>query len=94
MAAHDDRFLAGAQTGTWELMNVAQVGGVEEKDRDGEEEPRGSSEQKTSPDRRGLLALRRRTALGEPYQHEAGGDCDEEKAVFGCRLVGGRFRCL
>src|SRR5438128_2654111 len=86
MIAHHDRFLAGAQTGAWEFLNVAQGGGVQEEDRDSEQEPRRSSEQKASPDRRGLLALRRRASLGEPYQHETGGGGDAEAA--GCRSVG------
>src|SRR5438309_10914350 len=94
MAAHDDRFLAGAQTGAWELLDVAQGGGVEEKDRDGEKEPRRSSEQEASPDWHGLLASRKRESLGEPYQHETGGDGGQGQAVFGRRLVGGRFRRL
>src|SRR5438105_9077860 len=94
MAAHDDRFLVGAQTGAWEFLDVAQGGGVEEKDRDGEKEPRRSSEQEASPDWHGLLASRKRESLGEPYQHETGGDGDQEQAVFGRCLVGGRFRRL
>src|SRR5438132_8827055 len=94
MAAHHDRFLAGAQTGAWEFLNVAQGGGVQEQDRNSEQEPRRSSEQKASPDWRGLLALRRRASLGEPYQHETDGDGDQEQAVFGRGLVEGRFRRL
>src|SRR5207247_8577036 len=49
MAAHDGRFLAGAQAGAWEFLPVAHGGGVEEKDRDGEDEPSASSAQKGSP---------------------------------------------
>src|SRR5437899_13030480 len=92
MAAHYDRFLAGAQTGAWEFLNVAQGGGVQEEDRDSEQEPRRSSEQKASPDRRGLLALRRRASLGEPYQHETGGGGDQGPAVVRRGWVEGPFR--
>src|SRR3989441_10349789 len=92
MAAHDGRFLAGAQTGAWEFLHVAQGGGVEEKDRDGEEEPRGSSEQKASPGWHGLLALRWQPSLGEPYQRETGGGGGQEEAPSGRCLVGGRPR--
>src|SRR5437867_1517902 len=94
VAAHAARFQAGSQTDAWEFLNVAQGGGVEEKDRDGEEKPRRSSEQKASPDCHGLLALRWRASLGEPHQHETGGHRDQEQAVFGRRLVGGRYRRL
>src|SRR5437667_9033566 len=94
MAAHDARFLAGSQAGAWEFLNVARGGGVEEKDRDGEEEPRRSSEQEASPDRHGLLAPRWGAPLGEPNQHETDGDRDQEQTVFGRRLVGGRYRRL
>src|SRR5439155_1671017 len=94
MAAHGDRFLADAQTGAREFLNAAQDSGVEEKDRDGEEEPRRSSEQQASPDWRGWLALRWQASLGEPHQRETGGDGDQEQAVFGRCLVGGRFRGL
>src|SRR5207249_10608332 len=94
MAAHDGRFLAGAQTGAWEFLHVAQGGGVEEKDRDGEEEPCSSSEQKASPGWHGLLALRWQPSLGDPYQRETGGDGDQEHTMSGRRLIGGRIRCL
>src|SRR2546425_3511597 len=90
MAAHDGRFLAGAQTGAWEFLHVAQGGGVEEKDRDGEEEPRGSSEQKASPGWHGLLALRWQPSLGEPYQRETGGDGAREQTQSRRWCVRGR----
>src|SRR2546426_9614202 len=90
MIAHHDRFLAGAQTGAWEFLNVAQGGGVQEEDRNSEQEPRRSSEQKASPDWRGLLALRRRASLGEPYQHETGGGGGREEGPVGPGVGGGR----
>src|SRR2546425_4541225 len=90
MTAHDGRFLAGAQTGAWEFLHVVQGGGVEEKDRDGEEEPRGSSEQKASPGWHGLLALRWQPSLGEPYQRETGGGGGSERGTARRCLVGGR----
>src|SRR2546426_7877137 len=90
MIAHHDRFLAGAQTGAWEFLNVAQGGGVQEEDRNSEQEPRRSSEQKASPDWRGLLALRRRASLGEPYQHETRGGGGGKEGAVGPGLCGGR----
>src|SRR2546426_3134290 len=48
-----------------------------------------SSEQKASPDWRGLLALRRRASLGEPYQHETGGGGGPKKGLFGPGVGGG-----
>src|SRR5256712_13619194 len=94
MAAHDGRFLAAAQPGAWEFLHVAQGGGVEEKDRDGEEEPRGSSEQKASPGWHGLLALRWQPSLGEPYQRETGGGGGQKQGQFGRCLVRGGPRRL
>src|SRR2546428_12630291 len=89
MAAHDGRFLAAAQPGAWEFLHVAQGGGVEEKDRDGEEEPRGSSEQKASPGWHGLLALRWQPSLGEAYQGETGGGGGAEKGRYRPLVVRG-----
>src|SRR5437867_13174985 len=93
MAAHDGRFLAGAQAGAWEFLHVAQGGGVEEKDRDGEEEPCSSSEQKASPGWHGLLALRWQPSLGDPYQRETGGDGDSRPIRFGRFPLWGPPRC-